>query len=76
MTARRAKTFGDLANSGQSIVYEVIVPIRKIRADTDQLHNQRAVGAQVGNSVGESIIYGGGVRVKGRVHPWAIRKMT
>jgi predicted SprT family Zn-dependent metalloprotease len=73
-TPKRAKTFGDLGNGGQSTVYEVIVPGWKIEADKDQLNNQRAAGEDVGNSVAESIVYGGGVRVKGKIEPWQVRK--
>jgi hypothetical protein len=74
-TPERAKNFGDLGNGGRCVVYEVIVRIRHLKADIDQLNNQRGVGKDVGNSIGESIIYGGGVRVAGRIDPWAIRKM-
>lgn len=65
-TPERAKTFGDMGNQGRSTVYEVLVPVRNLLADRDQLSNQRSVGKAIGNSVGESIIYGGGVRVKGK----------
>lgn len=74
-TPERAKNFGDLGNQGRSVVYEVIVRIRHLKADLDQLNNQRSVGNDVGNSIGESIIYGGGVRVAGCIEPWAIRKL-
>jgi hypothetical protein len=72
----RAKNFGDLGNGGRSVVYEVIVSVRDLRADLDQLSNQRAAGQLVGNSVGESIVYGGGARIKGSIEPWALRRLT
>lgn len=77
-TPERAKIFGDLGNGGNSVVYEVIVLVRNLLADRDQLNNQRSSGrwGAIGNSVGESIIYGGGVRVKGPIEPYAIRKMN
>ncbi len=52
--------------------------VRNLLADRDQLNNQRSSGrfGIIGNSVGESIIYGGGVRVKGAIEPWAIRKIN
>jgi len=74
-TPYRAKTFGDMGNQGKCVVYEVIVRVRKLLPDTDQLNNQRSVGKEVCNTIGESIIFGGGGRVKGRIEPWAIRKM-
>lgn len=72
-TPERAKAFGDRGNQGRSVVYEVLVQIRYLLADKDQLNNQRSVGKLLGNSVGESIVYGGGVRVKGAIEPWAVR---
>lgn len=75
ITPERAKTFGDLGNSGNSVVYAVRVRVRDLKADTDQLNNQRAVGNKLGNSIGESIVYGGGVRVKGSIHPYAVRQL-
>lgn len=74
-TPDRAKLFGDRGNCGQSKVYEVQVLIQNLKADLDQLNNQRAVGAPVKNSVAESIVYGGSVRVKGRIEPWQIDEL-
>lgn len=74
-TPERAKTFGDLGNMSKSDVYEVVVPVDKLVADLDQLNNLRSTGEKVGNSVGESIVYGGGVRIKGKIEPYAIRKL-
>lgn len=73
-TPERAKTFGDLGNGGICVVYEVVVPIRSLLPDHDQLANQRSVGTDVANSIGESIVYGGGARIKGRIEPWAVRR--
>jgi hypothetical protein len=75
-TPSRAKWFGDVGNMGRSVTYEVVVPIWRLLADRDQLNNQRAVGNDIGNSIGESIVYGGGVRVKGKIEPWAIRQLS
>lgn len=72
-TPERAKNFGDLGNSSRSIVYEVLVPVNKLSADTDQLTNLRAAGVNVGNSLAESIVYGGGARVKGALELWQIK---
>lgn len=72
-TPERAKTFGDLGNGSKSIVYEVIVPVHKLLPDADQLHNLRAAGTDVGNSIEESIVYAGGARVKGAIEQWQIR---
>lgn len=74
-TPERAKTFGDLGNGGRSRIYAVKVPVKALRADTDQLNNLRSVGVIVGNSVAESIVYGGSVRVKGRIEAWQIREV-
>jgi len=74
-TPERAKMFGDLANQSKSDVYAVTVRVIDLKADSDQLANQRAEGADVGNSVAESIVYGGSVRVRGRIEPWQVRKL-
>ena len=60
----------------KAVVYEVVVPGHAILADKDQLNNQRAAGINVGDSVAESIVYGGGVRVKGKIDPWQIKKYS
>lgn len=72
-TPERAQFFGKLANSGRCVVYEVVVPVRHLRADRDQLRNLRATGVEVGDSLGESIVYGGGVRIRGPIQPFAVR---
>jgi len=75
-TPERAKVFGDLGNQSHSAVYEVAVLIRKLSADTDQLRNQRvAHSIAIGNSVGESIVFGGGVRYRGKIEPYAVRRI-
>lgn len=76
-TPERAENFGKLGNQGRCAVYEVVVPIRHLRADLDQLNNQRSTGryGDLGDTVGESIVYGGGVRIKGGLEPWQVRRM-
>jgi len=75
-TPERAEVFGKLGNPHGTKIYEVIVPIYKIKADLDQLNNLRSVGVNVGNTIGESIVYGGGIRVKGKIEPWQIKDVT
>jgi hypothetical protein len=77
-TPERAENFGLLGNRGRCVVYEVIVPVRSLRADLDQLNNQRATGryGELGDSIGESVVYGGGVRIKGALEPWQVCKLT
>lgn len=67
-TPERAEQFGRMGNGGRCTVYAVRVLVRSLRPDLDQLRNQRSVGTEVGNSLAESIIYGGGARVKGAIH--------
>lgn len=75
-TPERAKMFGDLGNQSRSVIYEVIVPVWKLKADIDQLNNVRSTGVDVGNSVAESIVYGGGVRIEGKIEPWQIKLLV
>ena len=74
-TPERAKTFGDLGNMSNSEVYEVVVPVNKLLPDLDQLNNLRSTGEKIGNTLGDSIAYGGGVRIKGKIEPYSIRKL-
>lgn len=72
-----AKTFG---NFGYAItdasVYEVLVPIKDIKPDKDQLKNKRMFGEmEVGDTLADSILYGSGVRVKGDIPPYMITKI-
>lgn len=76
VTPERAETFGRMGNGGQCRVYEVIVSLRRLKADLDQLTNQRSVGMAIGNTLGESAVYGGGFRVSGPIDPWAIRAFS
>jgi hypothetical protein len=74
-TPERAANFGALGNGGRCVVYEIVARVRHLLPDRDQLDNQRSIGVVVGNSIGESIVYGGGVRVRGRIAPWAVRRL-
>jgi CMP-2-keto-3-deoxyoctulosonic acid synthetase len=64
-----AKTFGEIAYPGKKInIYAVDVPVSLLKADTDQLNNKRYWGGyKIGNTLAESIAYGHGVRVKGKI---------
>ena len=73
VTPERAKMYGDLGNMSQTTTYEVIVPIRTLLADKDLLNNQRSIGVAVGNTLAESLCYGG-ARVKGNIKPWQIKE--
>lgn len=84
-TPEKAKMFGDLGNGiNNSKVYEVIVPTHHILPDHDQLNNKRAAETEyggdtkqeIGKSIGDSIVHGGTVRVKGAIPPWQIKEHT
>lgn len=68
-TPERALNFGRLGNGSGARVYAVRVPIRDLKADLDQLRNQRAAEHDVGSSLEESILWGGGARVKRAIAP-------
>lgn len=73
----KAKTFGDLGNSSNSDVYAVLVKTTELKADLDQLRNKRAVETlyRIGNSIGDSLVYGGSVRVKGKIPNYRLEKV-
>lgn len=68
-----ALSFARMAYAGQYrplVIYAVEVTIGRLSADTDQLRNKRFFsGIEVGNSLAESLIYGRGARVKGKIDP-------
>jgi len=68
-TPERAESFGKLGNQGKAQVFAVRVLVRKLKADIDQLNNHRSIGENIGNSLAESIIYGGGARYAQAIPP-------
>lgn len=64
-----AKTFGEMGYPGSSVVvYKVSLTIRRLKADTDQLRNQRQFAKRaVGKSLAESLAYGHGAKVNGKI---------
>lgn len=76
-TPEMAKQFGDIGNGiNNSKVYEVTVPIHKLLPDKDQLKNKRMYSPDdsIGNTIGDSIVHGKTVRVKGKIDPWQIQE--
>lgn len=72
-----AEDFGRMGNPGKPIqVYKVEVTVRRLLPDADQLGNKRLWGGdeynQLGNSLAESLVYGHGARVKGKVDPYQL----
>lgn len=73
---QRALSFARMGYPSEQtfVVYAVTVPIRRLKPDADQLRNKRMWGEQpdIGSSLADSLIYGGGARVKGRIDPQLI----
>lgn len=71
-----AKEFAIIGYPFQEIiVYSVDIPIYKIKPDKDQLNNKRYWGEgldNIGNTLGDSILYGHGVRVKEDIEPYRL----
>ena len=72
---RRARNFAEMAYPGQKIaVYAVEVPVVDLQPDLDQLRNKRLWGGfDIGDTLAESLLYGGGFRVKGKIEPYRIQ---
>ncbi len=70
-----AKTFGEMAYPQEKVnVYSVDIHVRYLKADLDQLRNKRYwAKKEVGNSLAESLIFGHGARVKGKIEPYKIK---
>ena len=74
-----AKTFAEIAFPRKDIqVYEVIVPIEDLKPDKDQLFNKRVYGSNfdLKDSLVDSLVYGHGARLKGKIEPYMIRKYS
>lgn len=69
-----AKTFGELSYpNSKVVVYSVVIQIKELKPDTDQLNNKRRDGfPEVGNTLADSLIYGSGARVKRSIKPYEI----
>lgn len=70
--------FGRIAYPGHEIVvYKVTTIIRRLKADLDQLRNQRHFAERnVGNTLAESLIFGSGARIKGKIEPMSLSLFT
>lgn len=72
----RALRFAQFGYPGEPryVVYAVTVPIRNLKPDPDQLGNKRMWGERpnIGSSLADSLIWGGGARVKGWIQAWQI----
>lgn len=69
-----AEDFGRMGAPGKATqVYAVVVPVRRLLADHDQLRQRRYWGGGYFNSIGatlaDSLVFGHGARVKGAVDP-------
>lgn len=75
-TPTRALKYGQIANGGQAKVYEVLVDVKDLLADKDQLSNLAATGVDVKNTLAYSLTYAGCARVKGAIAPWAVVELS
>lgn len=73
-----ARAFAELAYPfGQIIVYQVDICARRLLPDLDQLKSVRYFkGADCGQTLAESLVYGRGARVKGKIDPSLISIYT
>lgn len=71
----RAEDFGIMTYPMKNVtVYSVDIPISQLKPDVDQLANKRMYGCfDMGQTLAESLLYGSGFRVKGKIEPWQIK---
>lgn len=67
-----ARSFGEINNMSDTQVYAVDIKIKDLLPDLDQINNQRAIGKEINNTLAESLIYGGGARVKRHIMPYEV----
>ena len=70
----RAQMFGNLGNGDKICVFAVLVKTTDIKIDLDQLRNQQIANPdiEIKQTLGDSMYYGGGVRVKGMIQPYQL----
>ena len=76
-----AKTYATMGYTTQDVkVYAVIVPIRDLRVDLDQLRNKRMwdpdLAKTLKSTLADSLVYGSGFRVKRDIHNYEVRDCT
>lgn len=73
-----AHDFGTMAYPGrQIVVYKATICFRRLKADIDQLRNQRLHAQRnCGDTLAESLVYGHGARVKGKLDPMYLTLTT
>ena len=70
-----ARTFGEMGNPYGAKVYKVKMPVRFLLPDKDQLGNKREVSDfTIGDTLAESVILGGSVRVNGNIPVYMIEE--
>lgn len=67
-----ARSFGEINNMSDTQVYAVDIKIKDLLPDLDQINNQKAIGKEINNTLAESLIYGGGARVKRHIMPYEV----
>ena len=72
-----ARTFGEMGYPSDEItVYKARVKIKELRPDDDQLRNKRlwSGNASIGTTLGDSLCYGHGARVKRDLFPFELER--
>jgi len=72
-TPEQAKALSDSNGLTDTVIYEVLVPIRKLLPDTELLNNQRSIDMKIGRSLADSLCCSGAM-VKGNLEAWQIQK--
>ena len=69
-----AEMFGSLGNGSKIITFAVLVKTTDMGIDTDQLRNKKSANPQldIKQTLGDSIIFGNGIRVKGKIFPYGL----
>lgn len=73
-----SKTFGEFGYPQEDItVYGVIIKIKELKPDYDQLKNKRLYGdIDCGETLADSLVYGHGARVSRNIMPYEIRVLS
>lgn len=73
-TIEKAEMFGRMGNGNNICTFAVLLKTTDLSVDNDQLRNMQVAypNIDIKQTLGDSIVYGGGIRHKGRIEPYQI----
>ncbi|MBB3841107.1 hypothetical protein FHS57_005128 [Runella defluvii] len=71
-----AESFAQMAYPSEPItLYKVVVPARFLKPDNDQIYFKKSAGIQIGDTLGDSLVFAKTARIKGDIPPYMISEV-